>query len=116
MAELPTGTVTYLLTGIEGSTRLWERHPKAKEAVLARHDALAAAIIPQQEGILVKHRGEGDSLFAVFARAADAVTAAEALQQAPLGEAWPAEMPSGCAWRSTPARRHCATAIIFARR
>jgi hypothetical protein len=51
-------------------------------AALVRHDALAAATIQEHEGALVKHRGEGDSLFAVFARAVDAVAAAVALQQA----------------------------------
>src|SRR5438132_10087617 len=91
MAELPTGTITFLFTDIEGSTRLWEQHPEAMEAALARHDALAAAVIQQHEGHLVKHRGGGDSLFAVFARAVDAVAAAVALQQALGAEPWPAE-------------------------
>jgi class 3 adenylate cyclase len=88
---LPTGTITFLFTDIEGSTRLWEQHPEAMEAALTRHDALAAAVIQQHEGYLVKHRGEGDSLFAVFARAADAVAAAVALQQSLGAEAWPAD-------------------------
>src|SRR5947209_2604482 len=91
MSELPTGTITFLFTDIEGSTRLWEQHPEAMEAALARHDALAAAAIDQHEGHLVKHRGEGDSLFAVFARATDAVAAAVALQQALHAELWPAD-------------------------
>jgi class 3 adenylate cyclase len=88
---LPTGTITFLFTDIEGSTRLWEQYPAAMEAALARHDALAEAVIEQHEGRLVKHRGEGDSLFAVFARAVDAVAAAVALQQALAAEPWPAE-------------------------
>jgi class 3 adenylate cyclase len=87
---LPTGTVTFLFTDIEGSTRLWEQHPEAMEAALIRHDELAARIIQQHEGSLVKHRGEGDSLFAVFARAADAVAAALTLQQVLRAEPWPA--------------------------
>src|SRR5579884_4134860 len=90
-SSLPIGTITFLFTDIEGSTRLWEQHPEAMEAALARHDALAAAVIQQHEGHLVKHRGEGDSLFAVFTRAADAVAAAVALQQALRAEPWPAE-------------------------
>jgi class 3 adenylate cyclase len=93
MPDLPTGTVTFLFTDIEGSTRLWEQHPEAMEAALARHDALAATVIQQHDGILVKHRGEGDSLFAVFARAADAVTGAAMLQQVLNAEPWPAETP-----------------------
>src|SRR3712207_9135728 len=40
MAELPTGTITFLFTDIEGSTRLWERHPEAMSRALARHDEI----------------------------------------------------------------------------
>ena len=40
MAELPTGTVTFLFTDLEGSTRLWEEHPEAMKGALARHDAI----------------------------------------------------------------------------
>jgi predicted ATPase/class 3 adenylate cyclase len=90
---LPTGTVTFLFTDIEGSTRLWEQHPEAMGAAVARHDALAAAVIAPHRGVLVKSRGEGDSLFAVFAQASDALAAASALQQAVLAEPWPAETP-----------------------
>jgi predicted ATPase/class 3 adenylate cyclase/DNA-binding SARP family transcriptional activator/Flp pilus assembly protein TadD len=83
------GTITLLLTDIEGSTRLWEAQPAAMEAALARHDHLAAAVIEEHEGTLIKQRGEGDSLFAVFPHALDAVKAALALQQAHQVEAWP---------------------------
>ena len=37
---LPTGTVTFLFTDLEGSTRLWEEHPDAMQAALARHDEI----------------------------------------------------------------------------
>jgi class 3 adenylate cyclase len=37
MSELPTGTVTFLFTGIEGSTTLWEQHPEAMREALAQH-------------------------------------------------------------------------------
>jgi class 3 adenylate cyclase len=40
MAELPTGTVTFLFTDIEGSTRLWPEGEDAMRAALARHDEL----------------------------------------------------------------------------
>src|SRR5437763_982060 len=93
MRKLPTGTVTFLLTDIEGSTRLWENDREAMQAALARHDALAAAAIEQHAGVLVKSRGEGDSLFAVFARAGEALAAALALQQALLAEPWPVAAP-----------------------
>jgi predicted ATPase/class 3 adenylate cyclase/Tfp pilus assembly protein PilF len=93
VAPLPMGTVTFLFTDIEGSTRLWERHPEVMEPALRRHEALAAAILPQHGGALVKHRGEGDSLFAVFAHASDAVTAAAALQRSLHVEPWPETIP-----------------------
>jgi class 3 adenylate cyclase len=69
MAELPKGTVTFLFTDVESSTRLWEQDRQAMEVALKRHDAIAAEVIRQHDGHLVKHRGEGDSLFAVFDRA-----------------------------------------------
>src|SRR2546421_124909 len=40
MAGLPTGTVTFLFTDLEGSTRLWEEHPEAMKSALARHDEI----------------------------------------------------------------------------
>ena len=61
MAELPTGTVTFLLTDIEGSTRLSEQQPKAMRAALIRHDALITAGSAAHGGTVVKSRGEGDS-------------------------------------------------------
>ena len=39
MSELPSGTVTFLFTDLEGSTRLWEHQPDAMQGALARHDA-----------------------------------------------------------------------------
>jgi class 3 adenylate cyclase len=90
---LPVGTVTFLLTDVEGSTKLWEEHPEAMRAALARHDALASAIVAGNRGTLIKSRGEGDSLFAVFHRATDAVAAACALQQAFRSEPWPTPGP-----------------------
>src|SRR5438093_227889 len=93
MTPLPGGTVTFLFTDIEGSTKLWDEHPEAMRLALSRHDTLAASVIEQRAGALVKSRGEGDSLFAVFPRATDAVAAASALQQAYLAEHWPTPTP-----------------------
>src|SRR6188472_2045071 len=90
---LPTGTVTFLFTDIEGSTRLWEQQPQAMRAALIRHDELTELIVAENDGSLVRPRGEGDSRFAVFARASDAVTASGALQQALYAEAWPTLAP-----------------------
>lgn len=93
MPLLPSGTVTFLLTDIEGSTRLWTERPDAMKAAVERHDALLAAGIEANGGALIKSRLEGDSIFAVFARTTDAVAAAVALQQALLAEAWTTSRP-----------------------
>src|SRR4029079_7683801 len=93
MAELPTGTVTFLFTDIEGSTALWEQHRDAMRQALIRHDALSEQLVTTHVGHVVRPRGEGDSRFAVFARATDAVAAAAALQQALHVEPWPTPTP-----------------------
>src|SRR5919202_5738308 len=93
MADLPTGTVTFLLTDIAGSTRLWEQDAAAMRQALARHDALVEATVAEQGGQVIRPRGEGDSRFAVFARATDALAAAAALQQALYAEPWPTSAP-----------------------
>src|SRR5438270_4562643 len=86
---LPTGTVTFLFTDIEGSTRLWEEHPEAMRQALIRHDRLIDDLVHQYAGTLVRPRGEGDSRFAVFSIAPDAVSAACAIQRALQSTAWP---------------------------
>src|SRR5499426_2523323 len=89
-ADLPAGTVTFLLTDIEGSTRLWETVPEAMEVALERHNRLLPEVIEGHGGVVVTSRGEGDSLFAVFASAVAAAEAAGACQLALQKEAWPA--------------------------
>ena len=88
-AELPAGTITFLLTDIQGSTRLWETVPEAMEVALERHDHLLAEVIEGHGGAVVTSRGEGDSFFAVFASAVAAVEAAGACQLRLGREAWP---------------------------
>ena len=88
--ELPAGTVTFLLTDIEGSTRLWETAPEAMERALERHNRLLTGVIEEHSGIVVTSRGEGDSFFAVFPSAVAAIQAAGAGQLAMNQEAWPA--------------------------
>jgi len=80
MTNLPGGTVTFLFTDIEGSTRLWEQHPEAMRLALARHDALMREAIQAHNGHIVK--GTGDGLHAVFARASDGLAACLAAQLA----------------------------------
>ena len=48
MADLPSGTVTFLFTDIEGSTRLWEEYPEAMREALARHDEMLREAIEAQ--------------------------------------------------------------------
>ena len=57
-AELPVGTLTFLLTDIEGSTRLWEAEPEAMEVALQRHDRLLAEVIESHGGAVVTSRPE----------------------------------------------------------
>ena len=91
MAGLPSGTVTFLFTDIEGSTSRWERQPEAMGVALARHDALVRVAIHGHGGHVVKTMG--DAFHAVFARAPDAVAAAldaqRRLQAEPWGEIGP---------------------------
>jgi class 3 adenylate cyclase len=79
-AELLAGTVTFLLTDIEGSTRLWEVVPEAMEVALERHNRLLTGVIEDHGGVVVTSRGEGDSFFAVFPGAVSAVEASGACQ------------------------------------
>ena len=69
----PSGTVTFLFTDIEDSTRLWEEHPEAMRAALAHHDAIVRGAVEEHGGHVVKTTGDG--VHAAFARAPDAVRA-----------------------------------------
>ena len=91
MAELPSGTVTFLFTDLEGSTRLWEEHPDAMRAALARHDEVVSNAIEGRGGYVVKTTGDG--FLAAFASASDAVAAAIDAQLALAGEPWPETGP-----------------------
>jgi len=86
MPELPTGTVTFLFTDLEGSTRLWEEHPEAMKAALARHDEILRDAVTKRDGVVVKTTGDG--LHAAFGTAPDAVAAALDAQRALVGEEW----------------------------
>ncbi|MGA9674132.1 MAG: LuxR C-terminal-related transcriptional regulator [Mycobacterium sp.] len=81
---LPTGTVTLLLSDVEGSTRLWETQPEQMTAALALLNQTVNAALAAHGGVRPLEQGEGDSFVAAFARASDAVACALALQRAPL--------------------------------
>ncbi len=86
MSELPTGTVTFLFTDVEGSTRLWEQHPDAMRGALARHDELITAAVEHRGGRVVK--GLGDGIYAAFAIADAAVASAVDAQRTLNMEPW----------------------------
>ncbi|MDQ4075234.1 MAG: adenylate/guanylate cyclase domain-containing protein, partial [Chloroflexota bacterium] len=93
MSTLPTGTVTFFFTDVAGSTALWDQDPAGMREAMRRHDALVEAMVVAHGGQVVRPRGEGDSRFAVFVHASDAVAAASALQQALHAEPWPLSAP-----------------------
>ena len=86
---LPVGTVTFLLTDIEGSMQLWESVPDAMGVALERYNRVVAEVIKNHGGAVVTSRWEGDSFVAVFASAVSAVEAAGACQLRLGSEAWP---------------------------
>ena len=92
MPELPSGTITYLFTDVEGSTPLWQQHPNEMKSVMARHDSLIMSTVEANGGTVVRPRGEGDSIFAVFLRASDTVGASCEAQQLLLRETWPEDI------------------------
>ena len=73
MTALPSGTVTFLFTDLEGSTRLWEERPGPMEAALVAHDAILRESVESTRGAVVDHGGDG--MCAVFASASDAIAA-----------------------------------------
>lgn len=89
MSRLPAGALTFLLSDIEGSTQLWDSNPQAMRRALEQHDALVSGAIKQHRGTVHRDRGEGDSFFATFRSARDAVAAACTTQRALHKAAWP---------------------------
>ena len=108
-SSLPVGTVTFLLTDVEGSTRQWEAEPDAMAVAIARHYALLDDAIAAHNGVRPVEQGEGDSVVGAFARASDALAAAVDAQLALRPSPGRTARSSRCAWPSTPARPSSAT-------
>ena len=72
--NLPSGTVTFLFTDIEGSTQLWEKHPEAMKSALAKHDSILKEAIESNHGHIIKTTGDG--VHAVFPTVIDSINAA----------------------------------------
>ena len=79
MNELPVGTVTFVFTDIEGSTRLLKRLGTGYASLLTRHRELVRNALEQNRGREMDTQGEG--FFLAFGRAKDAVAAAVAIQR-----------------------------------
>jgi len=77
---LPSGTVTFLFTDIEGSTERWEKHHNAMKAAVARHEHMMRDAISRHAGYIFKT--VGDAFCAAFATAPNAVNAALDAQRA----------------------------------
>ncbi len=87
MKNLPTGTVTFLFTDIEGSTRLLQQLGDRYADVLATHHRLLRTAIQDAQGQVVDT--QGDAVFAAFPRARDALLAAIAAQRTVQAHPWP---------------------------
>jgi predicted ATPase/class 3 adenylate cyclase len=83
---LPTGTVTFLFTDIEGSTTRWEQHPSTMQHDLQRHDNLLRQAIETNNGHIFKTLG--DAFYAAFPTALEALTAILSAHRALKDECW----------------------------
>ncbi len=86
---VPSGVVTFFLSDVEGSTRLWEGDEETMGAAIARHYELLDAAIVLHRGVRPVEQGEGDSVVGAFARPSDAIAAALDAQRAFAAEPWP---------------------------
>jgi class 3 adenylate cyclase len=86
MTQLPTGTVTFLFTDVENSTRLWERNPEAMSRALSRHDELLGNVVEAYSGVVFKTVCDAEGV--AFSMAPEAVETALEAQKSLLSEAW----------------------------
>ena len=86
---LPARTLTFVLTDVEGSSRLWQDDPGAASMALARRQQIISDSTSCHGGTLPLEQGEGDSSVSVFARASDAAACALDIQQRLAAESWP---------------------------
>jgi class 3 adenylate cyclase len=91
--SLPDGVVTFLMTDVVESTQIWLQSRAQMYAAMKRHDQLLTGAIDTNGGVVLKERGEGDSFFAVFLRATDAVAAALDAQKSLMSEPWNDKIP-----------------------
>src|SRR5450432_3474669 len=89
MVDLPSGTVTFLFTDIEGSTRRWEQYPGPMADALAVHDAIVRDAVERHAGAVVSTMGDG--FLVVFESASKAVACALGVQRSLDTATWPPE-------------------------
>jgi predicted ATPase/class 3 adenylate cyclase len=87
----PSGTVTFLFTDIEGSTRLWQQDEEAMRSAVSSHDELLRKVVAEHDGVVFSSMGDG--IAAAFPSALVAVSAAVAAQRLLDAEAWPTATP-----------------------
>ena len=90
VADLPTGTVTFLFTDIEGSTRLLQQLGETYQALVGDHHEILRDAIEEAGGVRVLT--EGDGVFAAFTSANSAVSAAVSAQLALSRKDWPSHV------------------------
>lgn len=86
MVALPTGTVTFFFTDIEGSSSLWDADPVGMEQALALHNDIIEAALAEHSGHVIKTMGDG--YMAVFADPSDSIRAAVAVQSGLSSAEW----------------------------
>jgi predicted ATPase/class 3 adenylate cyclase len=86
VANSPTGTLTFLFTDIEGSTKLWEHDAPAMQVALTRHDEILKGAIEERGGYVFKT--VGDAFCCAFWTATEALDAALEIQRTLCDEEW----------------------------
>src|SRR5882724_2876218 len=86
MSQLPTGTITFLFSDIEGSSRKWEQQPDAMRVALATHDKLMREVLEEHGGYVFKT--VGDAFCVAFDTAQDALAGAIQVQRALRATVW----------------------------
>jgi len=97
LPQLPSGTVTFLFSDIEGSTSLWDHSPDLMAGAIKRHAQVFRSATEAAGGHLYK--SVGDSFCAAFKAATAAVQAATAAKRGISSEQW---RHCGSGWRCTP--------------
>ncbi len=107
MNNLPSGTVTFLFTDIEGSTKRWEAYPQQMQLALQRHDSIVRSAIEAQGGYIFKTMG--DAFYVAFPTPLSALAATREAQRSLLTEQWDGAIGS------VPVRMSLHTGMVEAR-